>query len=331
MTVKEKVLTFLLNAKGESLSGEEIARTLEVTRSAVWKAIQGLQKEGYQIEGVRNRGYRLLSDSDKLSVAAIQSHIEKYGGKFSIEIYEELPSTNQKLKELADKGAAEGKVILAEYQKEGKGQRGRDFYSPAETGLYMSILMRPEMVSKKAMLFTAAAATAAALSIEEIVGEETKIKWVNDIFLDGKKVCGILTEASFSMETGEADYLVVGIGINVYRPKEMFPGELQERAGVICQEQGKHIRNVLAATILQRLWEYYERLDEKTFYQDYKRRLFVLGRDILLCQKDGQVKAKALDLDEMCGLLVELEDGTKKTLRSGEISIRSERKEEEHL
>lgn len=321
MTVKEKVLTFLLGAEDKSISGEEIAKALDVTRSAVWKAIHSLQKDGYQIEGVRNKGYRLLADSDKLSAAAIQSNLKEEKTKFVIQIYEELPSTNQKLKELADKGAKEGTVVLAECQKEGRGQRGRVFYSPPKTGLYMSILLRPSMEQTKAMLFTAAAAAAAALSIEEVVGVKTQIKWVNDIFIDGKKVCGILTEGSMSMESGEMDCLVVGIGINVYRPKEEFPGKLKNTASAICKETGKNVRNILAAKVLERFWRYYQNLDEKKFYQDYRKRLVGLGKEILICKKDRQVKAKAVDLDDTCGLVAEREDGIKETLRGGEVRI----------
>lgn len=329
MTVKEKVLAFLLEAEGKSLSGQEIAEALGVTRSAVWKAIRGLQKDGYQIEGVTNKGYRLLAESDKLSAAAIQSNFKEEKTKFLIQIYEELPSTNQKLKELADKGAKEGTVVLAECQKEGKGQKGRAFYSPPKTGLYMSILLRPCMEQSKAMLFTAAAAAAAALSIEEVVGVKTQIKWVNDILIEGKKVCGILTEGSMSMESGEMDCLVVGVGINVYKPKEEFPWELKDTASAICKEAGQNVRNILAAKVLERFWRYYQDLDEKKFYEDYKERLVVLGKEILICKKDGQMRAKAVNLDDTCGLVVEREDGIKETLRGGEVRIVQGGEEEE--
>lgn len=321
MTVKEKVLSLLMEAEGRSVSGEEIAKTLQVTRSAVWKGIQGLKKAGYQVEGVPNKGYRLVKESDRLSAQAISGYLGKDKDKYRIQVYQEVTSTNDVLKKMAEERAPEGTIVLAESQLAGRGRKDRRFYSPSERGIYMSLLLKPQMDLSDARLITCAAAAATARAIEEITGQDTKIKWVNDLFLEDKKICGILTEASMSLETGAVEYFILGIGVNVYLPEDGFPRELKSIAASLYPDRKTEIRNPLAARIIQNVMEYYRGLEEKTFYQEYRKRSFIIGRKVKLHGIRQEERAQVLDLDQGCRLVVKLENGTVKKLQGGEVSL----------
>lgn len=187
MTVKEHILALLDSRKGEYLSGEDIAGQLSVTRSAVWKAIKSLQTEGYSIQAVTNKGYSLSAQTDILSAAAVSRYLDARGQKLSLEVFKSVVSTNEMVKTLASGGEAEGKVILAEEQTAGRGRKGRPFFSPSGTGIYMSILLRPKLSAADATLLTTSAAVAVALAIESVSGLSTQIKWVNDVFMNGKR------------------------------------------------------------------------------------------------------------------------------------------------
>lgn len=180
---KQTILRLLEQSRGVSLSGEQIAQELNISRAAVWKAVNQLKKEGYRIEAVQNRGYRLDPDSDLLSAEGIRSRLP-----FNLPLFLEqsLPSTNQAAKKLAIEGAAHGTTVLASGQTEGRGRLGRTFFSPVGAGLYMSVLLRPEIGSADAVLVTIAAAVAVCLAVEETTGIQLGIKWVNDLLL-GKK------------------------------------------------------------------------------------------------------------------------------------------------
>ena len=227
MSTKEKLLELLEENREEYLSGEELAGTLAVSRAAVWKAVKSLQQEGYPIDAVTNRGYRLSRGGDRLSAPGIRKYLKGACRELPITVVEETQSTNTALRALAEAGAPEGTVYIAQSQTGGRGRMGRSFFSPAGTGLYLSLLLRPTTWEPaRAAQLTAAAAAAMCEAIREVTGKEPGIKWVNDLLLDGKKVCGILTEASFSMESGVLEYAVLGLGVNVYPPEGGFPKEL---------------------------------------------------------------------------------------------------------
>ena len=191
---KEDLLSLLWQNADAYIAGEELARRLSVSRTAVWKAIGQLRETGYNIESVSNRGYRLLSESDVLSEEGIRRHLKHQ--ELKLQVYKTITSTNTVLKSLAAEGAPAGLVLIAEEQTAGRGRMGRSFYSPADSGLYLSLLLRPNVSAVEATRLTACAAVAVAETIEELSGRPAQIKWVNDIFVDGRKVCGILTEAS---------------------------------------------------------------------------------------------------------------------------------------
>ena len=229
MSTKKQLLQILSENENRFLSGSELAARLAVSRTAVWKAIGQLRKEGYRISSVQNKGHCLTSGSDVLTAAGVENYLKTQG--ISVRYYREISSTNTVLKTMAAEGAREGLVLIAEEQTGGKGRMGRRFYSPPGSGLYMSILLRPGTEASRSTGITACAAVAVALAIEELSGRPANIKWVNDIYMDKRKVCGILTEASVDCESGLLNYAVVGIGINTLVPAGDFPQELQTIAG----------------------------------------------------------------------------------------------------
>ena len=324
MNVKEQVLKELENQKGDYISGNKLAKTLYVSRNAVWKAVRALLEDGHEIKAVTNKGYCLVASSSVLSAAAIEKHITHYSGVFDISVHKTLPSTNRFLKQQAAEGRREGTVIIAESQSDGRGRFGRSFYSPGDTGVYFSILLRPTVVTADATLLTTAAAVAVAQAVESVTGVNAQIKWVNDIFCSGKKVCGILTEGAFDMESGALDYAVVGIGLNVTPPLGGFPDQIADIAASVCGTKGaaSDIRARLVAEILQRFWSYYLKLSDKAYLGEYKARSLILNKDIDVISGDTKRTARALDIDDDCHLVVRFEDGTIKSLSSGEVSIR---------
>lgn len=323
MTVKEHILALLDRNKGEYISGEEIAGQLSVTRSAVWKAIKSLQTEGYSIQAVTNKGYSLSPQTDILSAGAISKYLDTQGQKLRVEVVKTIPSTNEAIKILASAGEAEGKVILSEEQTAGRGRKGRKFFSPPGTGIYMSILLRPRLSAADSTLLTTSAAVAVALAIESISGKETKIKWVNDVFMEGKKVCGILTEASMSLENEWLDYAVLGIGINVALPSEGFPDDLAGIATAVFSErnQAGDLRNRLVAEVLNRFMGFYEHLQDRLFLAEYRQRILSLGEPVMVIKETEQREATAIDIDNDCRLKVRYKSGDEEYLSSGEISI----------
>lgn len=329
MTTKEKLLGLLENHREEYLSGEELAKTLAVSRAAVWKAVKSLQQEGYPIDAVTNRGYRLSRGGDRLSAPGIRKYLEPGYRDIPITVAEETLSTNTALRALAEAGAPEGTVYIAQSQTGGRGRMGRSFYSPAGTGLYLSLLLRPvSWKPARAAQLTAAAAAAMCEAIREVTGKEPGIKWVNDILLDGKKVCGILTEASFSMESGVLEYAVLGLGVNVYPPEGGFPKELEGVAGAVLDAPGEDVRNRLAGEFLNRFLAGYERPEDRSFLDTYRRRSVAVGREVTVLSGGHERRAFAYAVDDDCRLLVRYDDGTEQALSYGEIRITIDQGEE---
>lgn len=258
MSTKERLLSILEENKGEYLSGEEIASRLELSRAAVWKGIQALRREGHQISAVTNKGYALNLDSDVLSKQGILTWLKEKNGW--VEVRQEMVSTNEWLKQEAlAKKLPHGSLAAAQYQSGGKGRRGRSFYSPKDSGLYLSVLLHPKKTAQESLEITAAAAVAVCKAVEQVCGVSLGIKWVNDLYLEEKKVCGILTEAVTDFETGDIEFVVVGIGLNLYPPEGGFPKYLEHVAGTILEPGQGADRNRLAGEIVNRLLEEVEK------------------------------------------------------------------------
>ena len=322
MGTKESLLALFEAKKGVYFSGEELAEQLSVSRTAVWKAVNALRGEGYEIDAVQNRGYCLSPSTDILSAQGIQKYLGALCGQIALTVLPTAGSTNALVRDLAGQGAPEGTAVLANQQTSGKGRVGRSFFSPADTGLYLSLLLRPDGWSpQQSARLTTMAAVAVCEAIESVAGRPAGIKWVNDIFMDGKKVCGILTEASFGLEDGLLEYAVLGVGINAYPPKDGFPQELSSIAGSVLPGPVSDGKNRLAGAFLNRLMDYYTG-DMDRYTDQYRQRSLVAGRDVLILSPKGQVRARALDVDRECRLVVRYEDGREDRLSSGEISVR---------
>lgn len=320
---KERLLKLLEDKRGEFLSGEEAADKLGVSRAAVWKAVNGLKADGYEIDGVRNKGYKISETSDVLSASGISKYLGAACRNLSVEVIPETVSTNTLLREKAEKGAADGTVIIANRQTGGKGRRGRSFFSPSDTGVYLSILLRPdESAPKDAVKLTTLAAVAACEAIEAVAEKPASVKWVNDVFADGKKVAGILTEASFGLETGLLDYAVLGIGFNAYVPADGFPKELRNIAGAVFSERIPDGKNRLAAGFLNRFANYYNGGKVKNYAEEYRKRSFILGKEIYVISGDSRTPAVAVAVDDECRLSVRYKDGSTALLSSGEVSVK---------
>ena len=326
MGTKEKLLALFEADKGKFFSGEELAARLAVSRTAVWKAVNSLSKEGYEIQAVRNKGYSLSVSTDILSIQGVEKYLNPEHSYIELEILPDIGSTNDYLREKAAQGKGEGYAVVAGAQTRGKGRTGRSFYSPADTGIYLSLLLRPKDCGPaQAVKFTTMAAVAACEAIEKVSHRSPQIKWVNDIYIDGKKVSGILTEASVSLENGSLEYVLLGIGINVYPPEKGFPQELRETAGSVFQERKSDGKNQLTAGFLNRLMEIYTKEETGEYAEEYRKRSMVLGKRIQILTPEGEKGARALEIDKDCRLLVEYEDGNRELLRAGEIRIRPEK------
>ena len=326
MGTKEKLLALFEADKGKFFSGEELAARLAVSRTAVWKAVNSLRKEGYEIQAVQNKGYSLSVSTDILSIQGVEKYLNPEHSYIELEILPDIGSTNDYLREKAAQGKGEGYAVVAGAQTRGKGRTGRSFYSPADTGIYLSLLLRPKDCGPaQAVKFTTMAAVAACEAIEKVSHRSPQIKWVNDIYIDGKKVSGILTEASVSLENGSLEYVHLGIGINVYPPEKGFPQELRETAGSVFQERKSDGKNQLTAGFLNRLMEIYTKEETGEYAEEYRKRSMVLGKRIQILTPEGEKGARALEIDKDCRLLVEYEDGNRELLRAGEIRIRPEK------
>lgn len=321
-TTKEQVLEYLEQADGIHISGERLAQQIGVSRNAIWKAVKSLRAEGFDIQAVTNRGYCLVKDTDAPSVSCIQHYLPEQN-PFSIIVRSIIDSTNAECRRLATHGAPEATVVLADEQSQGRGRGGKSFYSPASTGLYLSLILRPNIKANQSQYLTTMAAVACARAIEKVTARRASIKWVNDVFCDGRKVAGILTETAVVPNTDMLDFAVVGVGVNIRTPEDGFPGNISDVAGALYETNCGAIRNRLAAVFLEEFWSLYTQLPECTFRKEYCDRCFILGSHVVVKRGDRRLRAKAVDLTENFELVIELPDHTRAALPFGEVSSTS--------
>ncbi len=318
MSVKYDLLKKLQS--GITVSGQDFAKQKSVSRNSVWKAVQSLRKDGYIIDGLTNSGYKLIANPDTLTKENIYSHLKTEG--VNIHLYESLDSTNSILKMMAQKGKPEKTVVIAKEQTAGKGRLGRKFESPKNTGVYMSILLRPKFSAENSLFITTVTAVAAAKAIEDLSGREVKIKWVNDLFIGDKKVCGILTEASINFETNGLEYAIVGIGINVIEPDGGFPSEIKSIAGSIFKSDApRDIKSKIVARIIDEFFEIYNVLPDNSYIAEYRRRSYLNGKNIVLQVGNQSVSGTVIDVDDVARLVVKTETGEIKSFSAGEALI----------
>ena len=315
MSVKNNVLKLLEENRGSFLSGEKMADSLKVSRTAIWKAMRALQNEGYSIDAVTNKGYMLREDSSMLSKEGIELYLRSGA---PLHFFHSTDSTNKRASALALEGACHGTCVIAGHQTAGRGRLGRSFYSPERQGIYLSVILKPDFDISKAVLITAAASVATSRAIQTVCGVHPQIKWVNDLYLDGKKICGILTEAITDFESGQITNIVVGIGINC--SCEDFPDEIQGIAGGI---PGSYSKNALAAEVVNQLLDIASNIEARDFIDEYRQSSMVIGKNINVIKTGREpVAAFAEDIDSNGALIVRYPDGTREALTTGEVSIR---------
>ena len=313
--LKKKVLKVLEENKGSALSGEEIAVMLGVSRSAVWKAVKSLKAEGHEIEAITNKGYTLSEQSDILSEEGISLLLEN---KASVTVLNETTSTNDIAKIKVIEKVNHGSVVVANSQTAGRGRRGRSFFSPKDSGVYFSIILRPKVSPEKCVLLTSATAVAVCEAIEELTSQKAEIKWLNDVYVNSKKCAGIILEGVFDLNGGEDNYIIVGIGVNVTTVD--FPEEFSKRAGSV----GALSRNALVAKVVNKLVKICENLESREYLEEYKRRCFVLKKTITVLKNDDTYTAFAEDIDDIARLIVVKENGEREVLYNEEVSTRYE-------
>jgi len=322
--MKEKILKLLKDSGNNFVSGQKISENLGVSRAAIWKYINIIKEDGYEIEAISRRGYRITSSPDILTFEEIKDFLNtQYIGR-NIVYYDSIGSTNSKAKDLAEKNEEHGTVIISEEQTLGRGRLGRNWVSPKYKGIWMSIILRPNIISQNVSQITLVGAAAVHKALLDM-GIKTGIKWPNDIVLNSKKVCGILTE--MSGEIDHVNYLVMGIGINVNLEKEDIPEELEDVATSIKLESGKDVeRRILLANILnifERLYmDFVENGNIKETIDICRKNSILIGKEIQLVNRGKVTIAKAIDISDQGELVVENYKGIVEHIVSGEVSIR---------
>lgn len=312
MSLKKDILSELFK-NNDYISGEYLARKYGKSRAAVWKAVKSLTDNGYKIDAVTNKGYRICEDKDITSSESIQSKLKS---KVEVLYYPCVDSTNNVCKKLLAQGKEGVFLVVSDQQTAGRGRQGKTFVSPKNSGIYFSLVLRPNTSFKNAVTATTAASVAVCWAIENLTDKKPQIKWVNDVYLDGKKICGILTEAITNFEDGTVDSVIVGIGINL--KEGAFPEELKDIAGVLNADINK---NQLVAGVVDKLMEI-NTGDYEIFIDYYRTHSMVIGKKIKIIKGNDETFATAVFIDPQGGLEVELENGEHTVLRSGEISIR---------
>ena len=320
--MKGEILKLLKETDGY-VSGQELCRRFGVSRTAVWKVINQLKEEGYEIEAVLNRGYALKGAGDVLSEAELLSCLKTEWAGGRTVYFDATDSTNIQARRLAEAHAPHGTLVVSDRQDGGKGRRGRSWASPSGVGIWMSLILRPEIAPSSASMLTLAAALAVREGIQEETGLSPLIKWPNDLVLNGKKICGILTE--MSTELMEIQYVITGIGINVNQRE--FPSEIRDTATSLSLEAGRSFRrSSLIAAILKAFEKDYAAFlktgDLSLLLEEYNACLVNRGKEVCILDPSGEYRAVAEGIDESGSLLVTLPDGTRREIISGEVSVR---------
>lgn len=326
---KYEILRMLKEKYPDAVSGEELSRRFNISRTAIWKYINSLKSEGYVLEASSRVGYRLI-DSSIYNGCEIESRLETDIIGKKVVYFEKIDSTNNYAKKIAMENGQEGLVIVAGSQSQGRGRLGRVWDSPEGSGIYFSVILRPPMPPEDIQVITLAAAVAVSRAIEKATGIKPGIKWPNDLLLDGRKVCGILTE--MNSEIDRVNFIVLGIGINYLRQKEDFPGELAKTATSLtayAAENGLGIKEagrlLLICDVLTELDHVYRDIlagGTEAILKKWKDYSVTLGREVKVISASGEFHAFAEDITQDGKLVVKCSDGSRRMVQSGEVSIR---------
>lgn len=320
--MKNEILR-MLKESDTYISGQQLCDDFKVSRTSIWKVMEQLKREGYQIEAVRNRGYRLISSPDVISEAEISSLLKTQWAGKRIIYYDETDSTNNQAKACGERGGAHGTLFVADRQHAGKGRRGRAWSSPPGESIYMTILLRPDIMPESAPMLTLVMGLSTAEAIRKVTGAEAKIKWPNDIVLNKRKVCGILTEMATEMV--HVNYVVIGVGINVNQQR--FPEEIADTATSLCRETGRiYRRSEFIATVLERFEENYgiflKTGDLSGIQKAYDAVLVNCGQEVRVLEPGHEYEAVAEGINRNGELMVRLPDGERRYIFAGEVSVR---------
>ena len=320
--MKEEILR-LLRSADDYISGQELCNRFGVSRTAVWKAINQLKEAGYEIEAQQNKGYKLMAAPDLMTEAEIKSLMHTEWVAKEVLYFDTIDSTNTKAQELAEKGYPSGTLVVADKQESGKGRRGRSWVSPSGTGIFMTLMIKPDINPNNASMLTLVAALAVAKAITSVTGEEALIKWPNDIVVNSKKVCGILTEMNAQFDY--INHIVVGIGINVHN--ESFPEEISQMASSLMIEAGGkrfHRAQIIAET-MSYFEQYYDTFlktqDLSALVREYDELLVNRNKSVRVLDPKEPFDGKAMGITPKGELIVDTWE-SRKLVSSGEVSVR---------
>lgn len=320
--MKEEILRLLRSADGY-ISGQELCNRFGVSRTAVWKAINQLKEAGYEIEAQQNKGYRLMAAPDLMTEAEIKSLMHTEWVAKEVLYFDTIDSTNTKAQELAEKGYQSGTLVVADKQESGKGRRGRSWVSPSGTGIFMTLMIKPDINPNNASMLTLVTALAVAKAITSVTGEKAMIKWPNDIVVNSKKVCGILTEMNAQFDY--INHIVVGIGINVHN--ESFPEEISQMASSLMIEAGGkrfHRAQIIAET-MSYFEQYYDTFlktqDLSALVREYDELLVNRNKSVRVLDPKEPFDGKAMGITPKGELIVDTWE-SRKLVSSGEVSVR---------
>lgn len=321
--MKRKLLKFLKENKGTFISGEEIATELGVSRTSIWKIIKQMKEEGYKIDSAPRKGYKLILDEDIINAQELNIELADSMYHNKIHYFEEIGSTSTYAKELASKECESGSLIISELQVDGRGRLGRNWESPKGSGIWMSLVLKPDLAPTKASKITQITAAAVVLAVNKIYKLDAKIKWPNDIVIDGKKICGILTE--MNAELNHINYVVVGIGVNVNT--EEFPSDLIDKATSIAKVTSEKSNRIpLIGEILKAFEELYieylNGYDFEKILEINKKYSATIGNEVVVTRRNDVVRGFAYDLNNEGELLIRKEDDQIETVYYGEVSVR---------
>lgn len=321
MSMKTELLTVLREAE-DYVSGQDLCEKFGVSRTAVWKGINQLKEAGYEIEAVQNKGYKLISVPDSLSENELKSIRRTEWVGQEIFYFPVVDSTNTKAKQLAEEGYPSGTLVVAEQQDAGKGRRGRSWESPRGTGIFMTVMLKPDINPGNASMLTLVAALAVSAGITKCTGRPAGIKWPNDIVMNGKKVCGILTEMSAQFDY--VNHIVIGIGVNVHN--DTFPEEISHMATSLYLETKEHLNR---AALIEEIWEQFERYyavfleteDLSGLVKEYNAHLVNLHQSVKVLDPKEPYEGKALGITSRGELIVDTWE-SRKLVSAGEVSVR---------
>lgn len=328
MSTKEIILKKLEENRDKFISGEDLATELNLSRTAIWKAVNSLKDEGFIINSSTNKGYKLDNSCDKISKYGVLFNLRDELKNSDIIVYDSIDSTNTEAKRLLySENLKNFTILISDEQTMGRGRTGKSFASPKGTGIYISIVLFPdERFNFNAFdLITVKAAVAVVNAIKNKTNKNPEIKWVNDIFLNHKKICGILSEADADFESHEIKSVIVGIGLNFKTKDKDFGKDLKAIAGSLLRDkESSLLRNEMAAEIINEFYDSYYNLSDEEVLKIYKDNSLLLGRQVSFEKNGVKYEAKAIDINDKGNLVVELENKEIMTLLSGEVSVKGE-------